>query len=376
MRDLGPTCTQSPEMTERLLSEFPTLNEDDILETLLLMSNNSTCFEDRDLRALNYTFSALKTHDWSTLLSDNNTKEGNTTWKVNNFLEVCNKRYKIDWSNIISLLDRPNLYIKDPQAIMFLFKAFQRFKKVPNFKFPTRILFEKWKNIHSQIDFLIKLIQSGQPDVVSFNELTKRNVSANLYTPAKLAGLNPQTLQFFGCLDILELLIELSESDYVNEIRNLFDLPLEKSPDLLLFGLLEIKPQCGLELLNELYSILLTQYITNYKTSAQIIDRIYKTKPQILIAVLSELSQKNENPLTPEIILDIIQELKPDLRSILENDDYKFAINIAVVAAKRDLINLEEWLTNRIKSVGNHFVSALLKHLINHLFKPCRSTLR
>ena len=373
MKDLGPTCTQSPEVIERLLSDFPTLDENDILDTLLLMSNNSTCFEDRDSRALNYTYGAIKTHDWSTLLSDNNTKEGNTVWKVNNFLEVCNKRYKIDWSNIISMLDRPNLYIKDPQALIFLFKAFQRFKKIPNFQFPTTILFEKWNNYSSQIDFLIKLIQAGQPDVVSFAELPKRNVSPSLYPSSKLANLNPPALLFFACIDILELLIEFSESDYVNEIRSLFDLPLEKNPDLLMSGLLEVKPQCGIELMNELYSCLLTQYVSNYKNSAQILEKVYKTKPRVLIAALAELSQKDESLLTPDTALNIIQEVKGELSTFLDCDEYKFAVNLAVAAANQDQLNLEEWLLNKIKSVGNYFVTAILKYFTSHIFKPCRN---
>ena len=189
MNDLGPMCTHSAEYVERLLVDFPALKEDDILETLLLMSNNTNSLEDRDSRAINYTYHAIKTHDWSTLLSDNNTKEGAATWKINSFLEVCNKKYKIDWSNIISALDRPNLHFKDNQAFSFLFKSFQRFKKVPGFRFPTSIILGRWRNLSSQVEFVKNLIRSNEPETVFFTDVPKRTVSSKNYPAQKIQAL-------------------------------------------------------------------------------------------------------------------------------------------------------------------------------------------
>lgn len=370
MRDLGPTCTHSPEFIERILSDFPSLNEDDILESLLLMSNNSACLEDRVSRAINHTYHAIKTHDWSNLLSDSNTKEANTTWKVHNFLEVCNKKYKIDWSKVIAALDRPNLDFKDPQALITLFKSFQRFKKVPGFRFPSQVFFGRWKNPISQIEFLSNVIRAGQPEQVFFTELPKRSISFELYPRLNSSSQEPKTsaLQFFASIDILEILIELSESDSWNEIRGLFDLPLEENPDHLLLSLLEARPRLGIELLNELYTTLILRYLANHTNSQHIFEAVWKSQPQILISAFSEIHTTHAYEVGITTILDILQAIPNALPVVLNSDDYSFTIALAFEAAKRGHVNLEEWLSERVKTAKNEFITALLKHLRNNIF--------
>jgi len=373
LEDLGPISTNTAESVERILSDFPTLNESDILQALLLMCNNSTGSDDRDTRAINYTYQATKTHDWNPLLNDNNPKEANITWKVNNFLEICNKKYKIDWSNVVAALDRPHLKFKDPQAFVFLFKSFQRFKKVPGFKFPARLLLGKWRNFNSQINFVLNMISAAQPELVFFNEVQKKTVSSDLYSERKIAALDPPVLQFFSSLELLETMIELSDSDYYTEIRGLFDLPLEKCPDLLLYSLLEINPRTGIELLNELYTNLVLHYISNYTSSKSIFDIIWKANPQILVNAFAELYNKNDYPISINTILEIIQGIPDSLLTVLNSRDYEFAIALAVSASKTNLVNPEDWIPNRMKSIGDRFAKATLRYLTNAVFEPCRA---
>src|SRR5690606_30862144 len=54
-------------------------------------------------------------------------------------------------------------------------------------------------------------------------------------------------------------------------------------------------------------------------------------------------------------ILTIAQELKL-LGAILKVKPFRFTIELAALAAKRDHINLEKWLTNQIIEHGNPFV--------------------
>jgi hypothetical protein len=52
----------------------------------------------------------------------------------------------------------------------------------------------------------------------------------------------------------LFIVLSAQVSDYFVEIRNLFESPIAKCPDILLVGLVGIKPTEGSELLDELFS--------------------------------------------------------------------------------------------------------------------------
>jgi len=372
MEDLGPLCTHSAESVERLLSDFPKLTEDDILEALLLMSNNVNSLEDKDSRAINHTYQAIKTNNWTALLGDNNTKEGNITWKFNNFLEICNKKYKIDWAGVIAALDRPSLFFKDHQSLIILFKSFQRFKKVPNFRFPSSILLGKWKNSNSQVEFLINMIRAGQPDTVFFTELHKKTLSPEYYPNLKHATLNPP-LQFFASLEILENLIELSECDRYKEIRELFDLPLEKCPDLLIIGLIEINPKFGIELLNDLLTNLFLYYLSHYMDSTKVFEIIWKIKPNLLLSAFSGIFNKNGNQIDINIFLNILRATQDSFPKALNYEDNFFALNLGIAASKEGFLVLDEWILNKIKSNGDKFITSILKYLATSIFEPCKT---
>lgn len=61
-------------------------------------------------------------------------------------------------------------------------------------------------------------------------------------------------------------------------------------------------------------------------------------------------------------ILDICQELKV-LSSVLECNKFHFAIDLAALASRREYLNLEKWLKDRLQSQGSEFFIACLEFL-------------
>ena len=69
-------------------------------------------------------------------------------------------------------------------------------------------------------------------------------------------------------------------------------------------------------------------------------------------------------------VLDITQEVKDSLMPIVDCEDYYFAVNLAILAGKRDFLNYEIWLKKRISDVGSPFIKALLKYISEHIITP------
>lgn len=66
-------------------------------------------------------------------------------------------------------------------------------------------------------------------------------------------------------------------------------------------------------------------------------------------------------------VLDITQEVKDSLMPILECEDFYFAVNLAILAGKRDFLHYDVWLQRRINDVGTPFIKALLKYIKEHI---------
>ena len=103
--------------------------------------------------------------------------------------------------------------INNQKSFIWFLKFFQRCRKIVTFSYPNSIIFEKWKNYDSQINFIQNLLNTEQPDLISFSDLPKSLVSLDPNQSVKLTTLNPPSLQFWNSLEFIELLIELSEGN-------------------------------------------------------------------------------------------------------------------------------------------------------------------
>ena len=95
------------------------------------------------------------------------------------------------------------------------------------FHLPRGILFEKWKNIDSQVNYLRNIFEIGEPALVNLYIYKTKLVPLPLCNQSNFPNLRPVVLQLWACLDLLELLVELSNSaPHYNAILALFDFPI------------------------------------------------------------------------------------------------------------------------------------------------------
>ena len=69
-------------------------------------------------------------------------------------------------------------------------------------------------------------------------------------------------------------------------------------------------------------------------------------------------------------VLDITQEVKDSLIPIVYCEDYDFAVNLGILAGKRDFLHYDVWIKSRIKDVGTPFINALIKYIQDHIINP------
>ena len=231
------------------------------------------------------------------------------------------------------------------------------------------MILEPWANLHSQIHFLSNMFLAGQPELIFWSELNKHIVTLDFNQNFKYNTLTPQSLQFWGCLELLELLINLSETEYYLTIKTLFDSPLQKCPDMLIVGLAQIKRRSSL--LDELFSHLFPLYLLNHSNSIPILESLWKLNQTLMISAIFELYRKENSSLNLSRVLDITQEIKDSLMPIANCNEYAFSVSLGLLASKREFLHFEHWITDRIKSVGNNFITAILKYLEEHIISQC-----
>lgn len=69
-------------------------------------------------------------------------------------------------------------------------------------------------------------------------------------------------------------------------------------------------------------------------------------------------------------MLDITQEVKESLMPIVNCEDYYFAVNLGILAGKRDFLHYDHWILERIKAIGTPFIKALLKYVKENILAP------
>jgi len=55
---------------------------------------------------------------------------------------------------------------------------------------------------------------------------------------------------------------------------------------------------------------------------------------------------------------------------IVNCEDYYFAVNLGILAGKRDFLHYDVWLKGRIDQIGTPFIKALIKYLKEHIIQP------
>jgi len=128
----------------------------------------------------------------------------------------------------------------------------------------------------------------------------------------------------------------------------------------------------GYPLLDLLLGQLLPLYLSNHASSMEILEAIWKFNYKVMIQAFSELYRKDNSSLNLSRALDICQELKNSLLTVVNCKDYSFSVALGILAAKRDFLHLDHWISKKIKAAGAPFAEKLMEYLETSVFEPLR----
>ncbi|KAJ8969734.1 hypothetical protein NQ317_006395, partial [Molorchus minor] len=251
--------------------------------------------------------------------SFNKGSDGRSSWNIDIFIQALKELVtNFQWNSVVAELDHPEMNIKDRQGLCLLINA----------------------------------LRQVAVDV--------------LKTPPEQ---DSKELANWRSLNLVELLLSLSECGLYNRVQELFKVPVHSCSDVLVLALLQISGPVTL-LRQELLTTLIPIFLGNHPNSAIILHHAWHTqniniKPIIMHAMAEWYVRGECDQTRLSRILDVAQDLKA--LSMLLNaqnaQSYPFIIDLACLASRREYLKLEKWLSDKIGEHGEAFVTACIKFL-------------
>ncbi len=315
------------------------------------------------------------------------------TWNPEVFIEVVHELHPtLHWKEIIYDLDHPGFVVKDRQGLILLVKALKLGLQVQGFMgpFPVDMFYRPWKNTEGQVlqhlgltnlkqqlslSFLpmqVSLFQQilRNPDVFNFADHQHHAVAVEVmkvqpdFDNKELAG--------WKSLELLDTLLALADAGHSHAVTEMFQVPKTHCPDVLTLGLIQINPPLT-NFRTEVLAQMLQVFLGNHPNSAVILQYAWHSNTlnlkAVVIHAMGEWYMKAQAEGEPETarlsrILDVAQDLKA-LSVLLNSKAVPFVIDLAVMASRREYLNLDKWLGDQVST--NYFVYLAERGKTTHL---------
>uniref|UniRef100_A0A2A4JSL1 CCR4-NOT transcription complex subunit 1 n=1 Tax=Heliothis virescens TaxID=7102 RepID=A0A2A4JSL1_HELVI len=271
----------------------------------------------------------------------------------------------LNWKEVILQLDHPEFFVADRQGLSLLFTILRlglQSAGYPSNIFPVEYLCRRWTNLEGQMSLITNILK--YPDIFSFADHPFHPVSIDLLKSPPEA--DNKDVATWRCLYLVELLLYASERGYYIQVQELFKIPLQYCPDVLMLALLQISPPVNV-VRQELFSTLIPIFLGNHPNSGIILHHAWHNQnPNIKAVIMHSMAEWyirgdcDQSKLSR--ILDVAQDLKA-LSLLLNVQSFPFVIDLACLASRREYLKLDKWLTDKIRDHGEGFVSSMVKFL-------------
>ncbi|XP_060964127.1 uncharacterized protein LOC133033427 isoform X2 [Cannabis sativa] len=342
MKELGYGCTVDASQCKDILSLFLPLNEITISKILGTITCSHAGLEDSQNSFSTFGM-ALGCNTLSELPSLN-------SWNIDVLIDTIKQLApSTNWIHVIENLDHEGFYIHNQEALSFFMSVYKRVSQEP---FPLHAICGcVWKNTEGQLSFL-KYAVSAPPEVFSFSHSQRQleNFGPNI----QVGHANHAWL----CLDLLDVLCQLSERGHASTARSMLDYPLQHCPEVLLLGIAQINTAYNL-LQHEVSAIVFPTIVKNSMASS-IILHLWHVNSKLVLRGFADAHKCDLDIITK--ILDLCQELKI-LSPVLDMTPSSFSIKLAALASKKELVDLENWLSGNLNTYKDIFFEECLKFL-------------
>ncbi|KAL4599949.1 hypothetical protein ACB092_11G164000 [Castanea dentata] len=346
MKELGYGCTVNASQCKEILSLFLPLSEVTLSKILGTIACTQAGLEDNQ-----NTFSTFSLAVGCSTLSDLPLLN---SWNIDVLIDTIKELAPAtNWIRVIENMDHEGFYIPNHEAFSFFMSVYRRACQEP---FPLHaICGSVWKNTEGQLSFL-KYAVSAPPEVFTF----AHSVRQLTYIDA----VNGHTLPIghanhaWLCLDLLNVLCQLAERGHATSVRSMLDYPIKHCPEVLLLGM-----ACFNTAYNLLqYEVSFTVFpdIVKNGMGNGIIHHLWRVNPNFVLRGFVDSVSCDPDSMTR--ILDVCQELKI-ISLVLDAIPSPYAIRLAALASRKELVDLEKWLIHNLNTYKDIFFEECLKFL-------------
>lgn len=170
--------------------------------------------------------------------------------------------------------------------------------------------------------------------------------------------------QAWNHASLLTTLVKLMDSQQ-DRVREVLERGAQVAPELVLLAIVRSeKPRSAVT--EDLCGRLLAYFIAGQRSGALVFFEMASVERQMLVNKLRDYHQENE--LNVSRVLDIGDDFKL-LGDLLSLQPHYFALDVAALAGRREILNLEKWLETSVVNNGSEFVRAALEfvgHKVRH----------
>eukprot|EP00656_Telonema_subtile_P027860 TRINITY_DN3003_c0_g7_i1.p1 TRINITY_DN3003_c0_g7~~TRINITY_DN3003_c0_g7_i1.p1 ORF type:complete len:2243 (-),score=499.30 TRINITY_DN3003_c0_g7_i1:111-6839(-) len=348
MRDLGYSSCADVGTLTNLLQDLPAMTEQSTSEIVAMMALTHTGLSD-SIVPLN-------------ALSGAAPESSETTWNLDVFVKALQSvAPSLDWRAVIAALDHEKFLVRDQAAVKTVVKIWKLVSQDP---FPAEMFFgtdKIWTNRASQISFL-KQVLFNRDDDINFVASSGRKRVVNHPSAVTDLAKSKGACEPWRSLDLVETLLLLAESPYHAEVRSVFEIPMKQCPEALLLTCAAVYNGGTHSMMMQemVVAMLVPHIVKDLPATSLMISQLWESWPAVVVSAMIE--SYRSSPEGVSRILDLGNEIK-QLTLILDMMPHSIGFELACLAHRREFLNLEKWLTQRLGSTRSAFSSACLAFL-------------
>ena len=355
------------------------INEKRLSSFIIFLIKHQSWVEDKENKQLNKIFLKSLNNNANNLIDDVSDKK-TVNWNIDNLYKVFKKKIETMKPELVfESFDDPKFSIKDKKNFETFITILQKLTILTNPNQFFKFIFSKWENENNQIEFLSFLINNPPQGQFSFKNYNGLKVKKNIELSSEISTQKySHLIDAWSCIDLVKTLISLSTGNYYIKVKEIFDWPIQNISEILINALMLIKPEKDEFLYEELFKELLQPLIMNQNDSSlYLVEEMWEKNRDLIIKTINNIWLSQPNSITLNKILDISQTIKDCLSYLVNSKYYEFSVNLGFLASKKDLLNIEQWMKDRMRKVGEDFLEVFLNYLqINLLDKAKDNTIK
>ncbi|XP_056008647.1 CCR4-NOT transcription complex subunit 1-like isoform X3 [Ostrea edulis] len=362
IHEAGYSCTTSIEECRGSLMQFGVreISPSSVAKVLGMMARTPTGLDGQNMQQAHTSLAPGS--GWGDMM-DKGDKPGFNTWNVEVFVSVIQDLAPhFNWRDVVGELDHSTFLVVNKRGLRLLLQGLNRGLQDV---FPIEYIYRPWKNTEGQLSFIVQSLRN--PDVFCFADYPCHTVVIDILKSAP--DDDNREIVTWKSLDLVETLLRLSDSGHYQTVSEMFKIPVQNCPDMLVLALLQISPTWN-TLKQELISTLMPIFLGNHSNSAVVLHYAWhcqghsSTIRTLIMHSMAEWYMRGEQHDQGRLsrILDVAQDLKA-LSMLLNATPFAFVIDLACLASRREYLKLDKWLSDKIREHGEPFIQTCVNFL-------------